>query len=191
MRKLVYFVAVSVDGCIAGPAGQIDFFSGEGDHLAAQVSELPETIPRHFREALGVSSGPMRFDTVVMGRATYEPALSAGITDPYAPLQTVVFSRRLASKQEGGLRITAEDPVGFVRTLKERDGRDIWLCGGGELAQTLLPELDELVVKVNPVLAGAGIRLSAGGFDPRELSLRESRVFDSGVIWLTYEVARP
>jgi len=190
MRKLVYFVAVSVDGCIAGPRGEYDFYPMEGDHIAAQVEELPETIPRHMREALGLPARQVRFDTVVMGRGTYEPGLAVGSTDPYHPLETVVLSRRLPPKQEGSLRITPEDPIAVVRALKARAGRDIWLCGGGALAGYLAGEIDEWVVKVNPVLAGDGIRLLAGGFHPRKLKLRDRRSFTSGVTWLTYDAIR-
>lgn len=187
----MYFVAVSVDGCIASPTGQFDFFPMQGDHIAAQIDELPETLPRHVREALGVPERRERFDTVVMGRATYEPALALGVTDPYAPLETVVFSRSLAPRHDGTLRVTADDPGDVVRALKARPGGDIWLCGGGQLAAALAPELDELVLKVNPVLAGDGVRLMGGGFDPRRLTLRARRGFESGVTWLTFDVERP
>ncbi len=188
MRKLVYFVAASVDGFIAGPDGQYDFFPMEGDHIAAQAEELPETLPAHVREALGVATRQARFDTVLMGRATYEPALSAGVVDPYAPLETVVFSRSLPAR-EGSVRVTAEDPSLVVRALKAKPGRDLWLCGGAKLAAALASEIDELVVKLNPVLAGDGIRLAATGFAPRRLALRGTRTFRSGVTWLTYDVA--
>ena len=189
MRRLVYFVATSVDGFIAGPQGQYDYFPMDGDHIRAQVEELPETLPKHVRDMLGVPTRMARFDTVVMGRGTYEPGLAAGFPHPYAPLRTVVFSRSLTAKEEGGLRITAEDPVQVVRALKAEEGKDFWLCGGGELANVLRDHIDELVVKVNPVLTGgSGIRLFAGDFSPSKLRLRTHRVFDSGVVWLTYDV---
>ena len=137
MRKLIYFVATTIDGRIAGPGGQTDFFPMAGAHIAAQVQQLPETLPRHVREALDVPERQARFDTVVMGRGTYQPALSAGITHPYAPLETIVFSRTLPERSEGNLRITAADPRRVVQELKGRAGRDIWLCGGADLASQL------------------------------------------------------
>ncbi len=189
MRALTYFVATSVDGFIAGPGGQFDFFPMEGDHIQAQVEALPETLPKHVRDMFGVPTRIARFDTVVMGRGTYEPGLSAGFSDPYAPLRTVVFSRSLPAKEEGALRITAEDPVKVVRALKAEAGKDLWLCGGGKLASVLRDEIDELVVKVNPVLTGGeGIRLFEGDFSPSKLRLRSHRAFDSGVVWLTFDV---
>jgi dihydrofolate reductase len=189
MRKLVYFVASSADGFIAGPGGEFDFFPMEGDHIAAQAAELAETLPQHVREMLHVSLGQTRFDTVVMGRGTYAPGLAAGFEDPYAPLQTVVFSRSLPAR-EGRVRIVADDPLAFVRTLKEQPGKDIWLCGGGALAGQLLPEIDEVILKINPVLARDGVRVLAGDFQPSKLTLRKHRAFTSGVTWLYYDVAR-
>ncbi len=188
-RKLTYFVATTVDGFISGPNGEFDFFPLEGDHIRAQTEELPETIPAHVREALGIPTRQARFDTVVMGRKTLDPALEHGISHPYRPLRTVVFSRSLPARDEDGLRITAEDPVAVVRALKAEEGLGIWLCGGAQLAGVLADEIDELLVKVNPVLAlGGGIRLFDRPFSPRKLALRSHRTFDSGVCWLGYDL---
>src|SRR5690606_4655085 len=96
MRQLVYFVATTADGYIAGPAGQFDFFAMHDDHIRAHASELPETLPVHIRQSLSVSLHEPRFDTVLMERKTYEPARSVGIGDPDAPLETIVLSRREA-----------------------------------------------------------------------------------------------
>lgn len=190
MRALVYFVAISVDGYIAGPAGQYDFYPLEGDHITAQLQELPETLPAPMRQALGVLTPPQRFDTVLMGHATYQPALDAGVDEPYAPLDTYVFSRRRPAREVGALRVTGEEPLNVVRALKSRPGRDLWLCGGGNLAGGLVDEVDELIVKVNPVLAIDGIRLFEGAFSPRRLELVARRPFESGVTWLTFRPRR-
>lgn len=191
MRQLVYFVATSADGFIAGPAGQFDFFPMQGDHISAQAAELPETLPAHVRQAFGIPFRPGRFDTVLMGRKTLEPARAAGLLEPYAPLETFVFTRSDPAAQHGALHITSRDPLQVVRELKQRPGQDLWLCGGAQLAAALLPELDELVLKVNPVLAGDGIRLLDMGFSPRQLELRAQRRFESGVTWLTFRVGAP
>ncbi|MFC5146907.1 dihydrofolate reductase family protein [Streptomyces aureoversilis] len=62
----------------------------------------------------------------------------------------------------------------------------IWLCGGGELAGTLLPEIDELIVKCYPVAVGAGIPLFSAAFRPRRFGLVDSRSFAGGAAVLTY-----
>lgn len=186
MRSLTYFVAMTVDGFIADESGGFDFFPMEGDHIAAQANDLPETLPAHVRAAIGLDDRAGRFDTVLMGRRTYEPALAAGIEDPYAPLQTFVFSRTLEARTAGRLRICQDDPREVVRQLKGAPGRDLWLCGGGELAGHLAEQIDELVVKVNPLWIGRGTPLRSGAFRVDRLVLESTRTFDSGVVWLTY-----
>ncbi len=66
----------------------------------------------------------------------------------------------------------------------------IYLAGGGRLAGTLLPEIDELVLKVYPVVAGAGVRLFETGFAPTAFTLVGARPFDSGAVVLTYTRTR-
>lgn len=78
MQSLTYYVAASADGYIAGPDGQFDFFSFDGDLAAWIIEEYPETLPVQAREALGIADRDNEhFDTVVMGRRTYQPALDA------------------------------------------------------------------------------------------------------------------
>ncbi len=84
------------------------------------------------------------------------------------------------------MHVVDGDPAALVRELKTRPGRDIWLCGGGQLAGQLLDEIDELVVKLNPVVVGSGIKLVDSGFDPRRLTLTSARPFDAGVVVLHY-----
>ncbi|HEX8761324.1 MAG TPA: hypothetical protein VF734_15415 [Pseudonocardiaceae bacterium] len=65
------------------------------------------------------------------------------------------------------MEIVSGDPTAKVRELKTAVGDlGIYLAGGSQLAATLLPEIDELVVKLYPVVAGAGISLFSTGFDP-------------------------
>jgi dihydrofolate reductase len=182
MRKLVYYVASTIDGYIAGPNGEIDFYPFEADLQEFIRTRYPETLPTHVREPLGIPDGtPNRaFDTLVMGRATLEPALEIGVRNPYAHLTEYVFSRTLDGAQTG-------DPVEFVRKLKQEDGLDIWLCGGGDLAGQLLPEVDELVIKLSPVIAGGGVPLVRQDFNPTRWNLKETVPLGSGVVVLTYE----
>lgn len=188
MRKLTYLVAATVDGYIAGPDGQHDFFPIEGDHVTALCEEFPETLPVHVRQHLGLPTIQKHFDTVVMGRRTYDPALSVGIEDPYAPLRTFVFTRSLPARTAGNLHITDADPLATIQALKREPGRDIWLCGGASLASQLAPEIDQIILKLNPRLAGSGIPVLNGPFHPRNLTLKKHRVFQSGVVFLTYGV---
>ncbi|MFY1687134.1 dihydrofolate reductase family protein [Plantactinospora sp. WMMB782] len=186
MRKLVYYVASTVDGYLAGPGGEYDFFRVDPDLAAAVNAEQPETLPTHARASVRLTDAPnRRFDTVLMGRRSYEPALREGITSPYAHLRQYVFSRTL-SGTDPEVEIVDSDPVATVRELKRSAGLDIWLCGGGRLAGTLLPEIDELMIKRYPVVIGAGIPLFAGAFQPVPFTVTDTRTFDSGAALVTY-----
>ncbi len=70
MRTLTYLVGSTIDGYIAGPADQIDFFPVGDDLLGHLTTALPETLPTHVRTHLGIDPPNTRFDTVVMGRRT-------------------------------------------------------------------------------------------------------------------------
>ncbi|MFJ8045657.1 dihydrofolate reductase family protein [Kitasatospora sp. NPDC096147] len=188
MRKLVYYVGVTIDGYIAGPGGEYDFFPLNDSYSAWMNGHLPETVPTPMRAALGLTETPAaRFDTVLMGLGTYRPALDAGLTDPYAHLRTYVVSSTLPADTDPAVTVVKDDPLGLVRQLKRQEGRDIWLCGGGLLAGALLPEIDELVVKSYPVLAGSGIPMVAGGFAPTLFTPTDRKSFDTGttVTWLS------
>lgn len=182
MRTLTYLVATTLDGFIAGPNGTHDFFSVTGDHIDALVEEFPETLPGPFRDSLRIT-GARRFDTVLEGRATHQIGLDAGIDDAYPHLRHLVFSTTLTSD---AVEVVATDPLARVRDLKHEDGAGIWLCGGGRLAGVLLPEIDELVLKVNPVVIGSGIPVIDAAFEPQDFILESTRPFASGVVWQTY-----
>ncbi|WP_430332171.1 dihydrofolate reductase family protein [Rhodococcus sp. ACT016] len=186
MRKLVYYVGLTVDGYIAGPGGEVDFYP-LSDAMAAWINErYPETVPTHLRPALGLGDQPNRsFDTIVMGRGTYEPALTVGITSPYTHLRQLVVSSTLGTSPDPDVELITADPLEAVRKLKEEDGLDIWLAGGGRLAGALLPEIDELIIKSYPVVAGTGRPVFDGAFEPSRFERTDATSFDSGatVTW--------
>ena len=170
MRRLVYFVAVTLDGFIAGPDGGdpsgSDFLPVTPDLVEHLVSTWPETLPGPAREAMGLSGAGTHFDTVVEGRGSYDVGLSAGLLDAYPHLRHLVVSTSLADRDDLPVEVVTGDPVERVRQLKAEDGLDIWLVGGGTLAHALLPEIDRLVLKVNPSVIGDGKRLFEGPFAP-------------------------
>ena len=188
MRKLVYYVGVSLDGYIAGPGGEFEFYP-VADDMAAWINErYPETIPTHIRPHVGLEDAAnKRFDTLVMGLGTYQPALDIDVTSPYAHLRQYVVSTTLDGIPDPGVELVRE-PHGIVRKLKaEEDGKDIWLCGGGALAGALLPEIDELIIKSYPVVAGAGVSAFTGGFRPTLFTPADRKEFGNGaqVTWFT------
>lgn len=186
MRRLTYLIGVTVDGFIAGPGDEIDFFPTPQPYLQHLTAEYPETLPTHVRAALGIAESPnRRWDTVIMGRGTYEPALALGITSPYGHLRQLVVSSTLTG-DDPDVEIL-QDPVARVRELKAEQGLDIYLAGGAALAGALVDEIDELVVKLYPVLAGSGVPVFAGAdFAPRGLERVGVTTFDSGHVITDY-----
>lgn len=174
MRKLTYHVATTVDGFIARRDGTVDFFPQEGDHSPDYLAALKA------------------YGAVVMGRRTYEYGLSLGVTDPYPWMDTYVFSRSMKESPDPRVKVVAEDALGVVRRLKEHEGADIYLCGGGELATQLFDAglVDEVILKVNPVLLGDGVALAPGVRAAMKLELLSTKVHAQGVIVARYAVRR-
>ena len=188
MRILTYLVAVTADGFIAGESGGIDFFPMAGEHLQYLASEYPETFPAHLRARFGAVGENRHFDTVLMGRDTYEMGSKHGLTNPYPQLRQYLISRSLLASPDAAVRLVSSDPVALVRGLKQEHGLGIWLCGGAQLAGALHAEIDELVLKVNPVIVGSGIPLLRGPISPRRLELKAHSTFPSGVAIHHYRV---
>ncbi|MFC9690293.1 dihydrofolate reductase family protein [Kribbella sp. NPDC056951] len=197
MRELTYFIASSLDGFVADPGGGDPtdlspggFFLAQGDHSVPLMTAYPETLPGAVREALGIDAENRVFDTVLMGRKTWELGRDLGHTNSYPRLRNIVFTQTLPESPDPTVEFVATDPVQRVQDLKREDGLCLWLCGGGGLAESLWPEIDRLVIKVNPVLIGTGVKLfTTDNFAVRRLNLQAHQVYESGIAVLTYTKA--
>ena len=170
MRRIKLYIATSLDGYIARPDGGIDWLATEGDYGYAR-----------FYDSI---------DTVVMGRRTYETALSFG-DYPYPDKTGYVFSRARAGAIDENVTYLSEDVEQFARDLRHRPGRDIWLVGGGELARAFFEKnlIDELDLFVHPVLLGSGIPLFVFRTGDLKLRLLRCQSWDNGLVELHYERA--
>jgi dihydrofolate reductase len=168
MRRVRYQVACSVDGFIAGPDDGFDWITPE---------------PTFDFEELYA-----RFDTLLMGRRTYEIVRAAGET--FRGKQIVVASRTLRPAQHPGIEIVGAGLEQRIRELRAQAGRDIWLYGGGELfAQVLAWGLvDTVEPAFIPILLGSGIPFLPSPAVRRRLTLVEHRAYPSGMVLLQYEV---
>jgi dihydrofolate reductase len=166
-RKLILFIAASLDGYIAGPNGEIDWLFTDQDY---GYSEFYATI-----------------DTVVMGRKTYDVSLSFG-EYPYPGTQTFVFSRTRDGERDDHATFVSGDISRFVRTLKFQPGRNIWLVGGGEIIRPLLQDdlVDEFRIFVHPIVLGAGVPLFPAPLSMKKLNFKECHAFGTGLVRLTY-----
>jgi dihydrofolate reductase len=168
-KRLRYQVAVSLDGFIADPNGGYDWL----------VADPTIDFGALFKE----------FDTVVMGRKTYDIVKAQGGNGAMPGLDVVVFSRTLPSTRSPGVRLVNDDPREVVRDIKAGSGRDIWLFGGGELFRYLLDAglVDTVEVAVMPVLLGQGIPVLPAGAHT-ELVLSDLKRLPSGIVMLAYSV---
>lgn len=175
MRKLKYYVAVSVDNYIAHEDGSWGGFLAEGNHVTDYLESLQTW-----------------FDVVLMGRKTYEAGLNLGVTNPYPHLKQYVCSRTMKQSPDENVELISENIVELVSQLKNEIGKDIYLCGGADLATMLFAEnlIDEIILKLNPVLLGSGIPLFNGVIKQTSLELIESKIYKNGVLLLHYWVKK-
>jgi dihydrofolate reductase len=169
-KRLRYQVAVSLDGFIAGPKGEFDWIVMDA--------------------AIDFAALYKQFDTVVMGRKTYEVAASQGGNGALPGLEVIAFSQTLPAASSPGVRISNDDPCKIVASLKKKSGRDIWLYGGGSLFRSLLDAglVDTVEVAVIPVLLGDGIPLLPPG-KPTKLLLVDHKILPkSGIVMLAYSI---
>lgn len=180
MRKVLYHVGLSLDGCIASADGSFEW-------LNRTTKEAEGT-----GEDFGMKELFARIDTVLMGRKTYELMLSFGQPGGYPNVKNVVFSKTLPSSQEKNVEIVREDAATYVAALKQGPGKDIYLCGGGALARDLLSHglVDQIEMGVVPVLVGGGIPCFPAGFPETDLKLLHSKQCAGGVMVLSYEVVK-
>jgi dihydrofolate reductase len=193
MRKLAYYVAVTLDGFIAAPDGGdpsgADFFPLHQDLIEFIAAEFPETLPAVARQAMGIDGEGRRFDTVLEGRGSYEIGLEAGTTNAYPHLRHLVFSTTMRESPDPNVELVASDPLTTAGALKAEDGLDIWIVGGGTLAHALLPEIDRLILKQHSSVIGSGIPMFNGPFQPERFDPTDERRLESGVRIRTFDRA--
>ncbi len=167
MRQVILFIAASLDGYIARTDGTIDWLFTDQDYGYAAFYE-------------GV-------DTVLLGRKTYEQALTFG-EFPYSGKECCVFSRMPGRGSDDRVVFLNEQPADVVRRLRAKEGKNIWLVGGSELVRefVLADLIDTYVISVHPVILGAGIPLFRAPLPMHLLTLRDTTTFSSGLVQLTY-----
>ena len=166
MKKLRYSVASSLDGYIAGPNGEIDWIVMD--------------------PAIDFAGIINQFDTVLMGRRTYEHMLAAG-QRTMPGMETFVASSTIDPKTHIGVTVLSGDLEQKVRALKAEAGKDIWLFGGGLLASRLIEAnlVNTVEVTMMPTLLGGGTPLFQGS--KKSMILKAQQAYKSGIVALKYD----
>ena len=175
MRKIIYYVASSIDGFISGRNNDISNFAMESNGVAKYLSDL------------------QAFDTVIMGRKTYEFGYEFGLKPgeaPYPNMQHFIFSKTLKFDYPNDKIDICKLDLEIIRSLKNQKGTDIYLCGGGEFAGWLLDNemIDKLKLKLNPLILGAGVKLFGNSTKQFQLDLIESEKFSHGLQIISYDI---
>lgn len=175
MRDINYGVAVSLDGYIAAKGGDASAFPQTGDHVDAYGERL------------------QTYDTVIMGRNTYEYGYGFGLrpgTRAYPEMAHFIFSKSLVLPDNPEVFAVRNNWLGQIDALKAEIGGPIYLCGGGIFAGYLLQHgrVDALRLKVAPLILGSGIKLFQDLQKPVPTRLRTSRTYENGVVYQEHTI---
>ncbi|MDQ4141321.1 MAG: dihydrofolate reductase family protein [Bacteroidota bacterium] len=171
MRKLILYIATSLDGFIAKPNDDLSFLS----------------IVQKEGEDYGYSNFITTVDTVILGRRTYDWVLKHA-EFPHADKNAYVITRT-ARPNSGNTVFYTGDLTQLVKKLKGEQGKNIFCDGGAEIVNELLMNdlIDEFIISVIPILVGSGTRLFKEGRPEQKLELVSGKTYDTGLTQLHYK----
>lgn len=145
MKKIKLYIAASLDGYIARPDGDLDWLT---------------KAPNPEAEDFGYNKFLETVDTTLMGNETYKWLLNQGVEDPYPGLKNYVFTRN-STESTGFVEYVNDEPASFAMQIREGNGKDIFLVGGGVIIASILAAglIDEIHLTIVPVFLGKGIPL--------------------------------
>lgn len=173
MRKVVLYIAMSLDGYIADEHGNVDWLNGQD--MSVENMDTYSVFVQYV-------------DTVIMGWDTYEQiATKLSPTEwVYANLTSYVVTHRKITSPNS-IIFTEKAPSNLVKELRAKEGKDIWLCGGANIVQQLIQTdlIDEYYISVIPTILGSGIRLFGTAPDEIKLKLISTQAYN-GIVELVY-----
>jgi dihydrofolate reductase len=176
-RKVILGFGISIDGYLARRNGAMDYLA---------IDQEGEALMADFFAGI---------DTTIMGRKTAAATAAmrqSGEIPDMPGISNYVFSRRWKPGKRDGFEVVTGSLKGFIRKLKRRQGKDIYLGGGGQLCRSFLQEdlVDELYLGLGPVLLGDGIPAFPPKFPQRDFRLTECKSYANGSVGLRYERVR-
>ena len=174
MRDVVLFIAMSLDGYIAAPDGNVDWLGGQ--------DAGSNDFGSYERFIAGVSD-------VVMGYTTYHQLTTELMPGawPYAAKSSYVLTHRKSEEEQAGIEFTHETLGALIGRLKAQPGGEIWICGGASVANQCIRQglVDRYHISVIPTMRGKGIRLFEGMEEPIPLRLLSTEQYN-GIVDLVY-----
>jgi dihydrofolate reductase len=171
-RNVVLYIAMSLDGYIAKPDGDISFLS----------------LVEKEGEDYGYDDFLKSVDTVIIGRKTYDHVIEMGYDYPDRDKEVYIITRS-ERPDIGTIKYYTGSLKELVTSLKVRDGRNIYCDGGAEIVNELLKDqlIDEFIISVIPVLLGDGVSLFKNLRPESQLKFIKSKQYESGLVQLHYE----
>lgn len=168
MRKIILYITNSLDGFIARENGDVDWLFTDQDY--------------------GYKAFTDSIDTVLMGGNTYRQVLGFGGEWPYLTKNSYVFTHDASFQSNEEVTFIHHDVIPFIKELKKKKGKDIWLIGGSQINTLLLNEglIDEMWTFIHPVILGNGIPLFNKGSMESWFTVQNIEEFDSGLIKIVY-----
>lgn len=175
MRKIILYIACSLDGKIADTNGSTDWL---------------HQIPNPDTSDYGYAKFFKSIDTTIMGNATYQQVLGFDVEFPYKQTENYVITRNKSLTRDEHVQYVSENIVGFINDLKNKPGKDIWSIGGAALNGLLLEHglLDEIQIFTMPVILGKGIPLTSQLNKNISLKLINTTTYKSDVLEMRYKV---
>jgi len=172
-KKLILYIAMSLDGCIAKPNDDLDFLE----------------MVQQTNEDYGYSDFMNNVDTIITGRKTYDWVMKMVTIYPNADKKTYIITRQ-KRESNGNLEFYTGDLKELVIRLKNENGKNIFCEGGAEIVNELLnfKLIDECIISIVPTILGDGIRLFKRGFPEQKFELISSESFKSGLVQLHYRM---
>ncbi|HEX7366350.1 MAG TPA: dihydrofolate reductase family protein [Pelobium sp.] len=174
-RKVILYIATSLDGYIAKRDGDLGFLSlVEQNGQDYGYAEFIKTV-----------------DTVIVGRKTYDKVIAMGYNFPHVDKNCYILTR--TSKEGiGAVKFYTGDVKTLVEKLKSENGKTIFCDGGAETATELIKNdlIDEYIISVIPILLGDGISLFKDGRPEQQLELISTKQFEKGLAQLHYQRLR-
>lgn len=171
-RKLILYIATSLDGYIAKPNDNLDFLS----------------IVEQEGQDYGYEDFIKTVDTVIVGRKTYDTVISMGFEFPHTNKNAYIITRS-PRPSIGSVHFYTGNIKSLVVKLKSENGKNIFCDGGSEIVNELLKEnlIDELIISVIPILVGNGTKLFKDGRPEQKLELLSATHFEKGLAQLHYK----
>ena len=175
MRKLKLYTASSLDGLIATRSGNVDWLTDP---------DKADNNPNKY----GYIDFYNSIDTTLMGYNTYKKILDFKVPFPYPNKKNYIFSKQHEKNEDNPVDFIQADPAEFVSQLMQKNGKDIWLIGGGQINSILLSAnlIDVIILSIIPVALTDGLAIFSGRAEMKRFNIKDTITFDNSLVQIIF-----